>query len=496
MAAETSTEANTEMAAETSTEANTETTAETEMTTEAITEMAAGASETIPEASSEADAETELSVEETELATEAGAELAGSEYDGYHTGDLEILQKIIESNDALAEYDITKPNTLDWVAWEDEGGIHGNPIRVRSLWLQNRNISGELDLSGLSYLNSLDCYSNPDLTSITSPASVTYIGCHYTGITSLEVSGCPSLEYLYCHGTNLATLDVTRNPALIDLSCGETGITSLDVTNNLLLKGLNCANTQITTLDISQNTQLTSVVINNTLSQFITSKGSITLSPSANGTVSIDTYDTATNSISLMAYEENGYYFSNWLGLPEGVSDTEAAISFTLAGDMTVSAQFKEAYTPLSSLTVKGQKLSPSFDPDVTEYTVHVNNSVSSVTIKATAEDASKIEGTGKVALNVGENIVTVQVYNINGNLSTTYTITINRKAASSTTTNANSTSSSATGSSSTSSTSANTDSTAAAPETGDETMIGLYVTLMAISMLAVVLSRKKAGRL
>ncbi len=86
----------------------------------------------------------------------------------------------------------------------------------------------------------------------------------------------------------------------------------------------------------------------------------------------------------------------------------------------------------LQSLTVNTGTLSPAFNASTTSYTVNVANSVSSITIAATAADANAtITGTGSHTLNVGNNTINVVVTAQNKSTTKTYTITVVRAGAS-----------------------------------------------------------------
>ena len=84
----------------------------------------------------------------------------------------------------------------------------------------------------------------------------------------------------------------------------------------------------------------------------------------------------------------------------------------------------------LATLTVSQGTLLPTFDPDVTSYTVNVANSVTSINISATANSgATTIYGRGNQNLNVGTNTFTVSIVGVNGS-GKTYTVTVNRAPA------------------------------------------------------------------
>lgn len=82
----------------------------------------------------------------------------------------------------------------------------------------------------------------------------------------------------------------------------------------------------------------------------------------------------------------------------------------------------------LSSLNVTGYNLTPTFNKFTYEYSLIVNNSVSSVTVKATALDSTAtVGGLGKKKLKVGSNTIKINVTANNGSVKT-YVITIVRQ--------------------------------------------------------------------
>lgn len=84
----------------------------------------------------------------------------------------------------------------------------------------------------------------------------------------------------------------------------------------------------------------------------------------------------------------------------------------------------------LSSLSVSGYSLTPSFKYNTTSYSLIVPNDVSSVNVFASAvASSSKVSGAGKINLNVGNNTVTIKCYSSTGS-TRSYTINIVRKKA------------------------------------------------------------------
>ncbi|WP_164906072.1 S-layer homology domain-containing protein [Gudongella oleilytica] len=118
-----------------------------------------------------------------------------------------------------------------------------------------------------------------------------------------------------------------------------------------------------------------------------------------------------------LSSDNNGYPALAWQGFTHGTISNDA---------------------DLSSLSATNVTLSPDFQSTVTSYTASVANNVDSTTVAATANDSGAIvEINGTVAtsqlvvLNVGSNIINVEVTAEDGVTTNAYTITINRAAAS-----------------------------------------------------------------
>lgn len=85
----------------------------------------------------------------------------------------------------------------------------------------------------------------------------------------------------------------------------------------------------------------------------------------------------------------------------------------------------------LKSLSISGQKVTPSFDKYTQSYTLTVDNNISSVTVNATAlSKKTKISGTGNKSLKIGKNTLNINVTAASGAVRT-YKITVTRKEAS-----------------------------------------------------------------
>ena len=82
----------------------------------------------------------------------------------------------------------------------------------------------------------------------------------------------------------------------------------------------------------------------------------------------------------------------------------------------------------LLSLSTNYGTLQPEFNKEVTDYTVEVDNEIETINVSATREDLlSTISGTGKYALKIGENSITISVTSENGDVRN-YNLNVIRK--------------------------------------------------------------------
>lgn len=80
----------------------------------------------------------------------------------------------------------------------------------------------------------------------------------------------------------------------------------------------------------------------------------------------------------------------------------------------------------LESLSVKGYKISPTFDRYTNDYTLVVNDKTTEIEIKATVPDGATVKDTGKVKLKGGNNTIPLVVTAASGKTAT-YTLTVHK---------------------------------------------------------------------
>lgn len=191
--------------------------------------------------------------------------------DGYNDHDYQKMVAFFEQTDEngvrngekLSEnYDPTDPGTwweadgseigVEWTVDDDEYRIC--EIRIGSSSL---GMMGNLDLSGCTGLDRLDCSEN-QLTEInvSGCTALTDIDCSNNKLTELNVRTNTELYTLRCYGNQLTELDVSENTWLYELYCFGNELVRIDISGCTDLDGLDCSENQLTELDLSGNTFL------------------------------------------------------------------------------------------------------------------------------------------------------------------------------------------------------------------------------------------------
>jgi hypothetical protein len=109
------------------------------------------------------------------------------------------------------------------------------------------------------------------------------------------------------------------------------------------------------------------------------------------------------------------------------VASTKGSVKITARTRAEIEASYSDNAN-LKSLGVEGFEITPSFDKDTLEYTLEVENNITSVNIIGSkAESHASVDGTGNVELSEGLNKVSIVVTAQKGNRKT-YVINITRK--------------------------------------------------------------------
>ena len=126
-----------------------------------------------------------------------------------------------------------------------------------SLWLGEKYLNGQMDLSGCTALVELRCAKN-SLTKIDVSGCplLREIDCTSNEITELNVAGCSSLDRLLCGYNQLTHLDLSTVPALTYLRCDYNRISAINISACPWIATLNVAGNDLSALDIDGRTAL------------------------------------------------------------------------------------------------------------------------------------------------------------------------------------------------------------------------------------------------
>ena len=179
----------------------------------------------------------------------------------YYTGDVEIINRIIDENGLELRKNVPETWDKDVVIWDSPQN------RIIGLRLSEKlTTGGNLNLTGLTELQLLEC-RNSQLTGldITKNPRLMYLNCNNNSLKTLNVAENKKLIALFCSNNSLESLDLTNNKDLEDLRCDENNLKTLNVETNEKLVSLLCFGNQLTNLDVKKSTQLKNLLCNNNL---------------------------------------------------------------------------------------------------------------------------------------------------------------------------------------------------------------------------------------
>ena len=116
----------------------------------------------------------------------------------------------------------------------------------------------ELNVHGLTKLQKLNCTGN-QLTALNVQGltALQELDCNSNGqLATLNVQGCTALKELICHSSKLTSLNVQGCTALQELNCFSNQLKTLNVQGLTKLQELNCSSNQLTTLNVQGLTAL------------------------------------------------------------------------------------------------------------------------------------------------------------------------------------------------------------------------------------------------
>lgn len=118
-------------------------------------------------------------------------------------GDIAVINPMIDNNQLSASK--ADPDSWQFAVWDLAAGPKR---RICELHLTGMNLTGQLDVSGLSHLNRLDRSNNQLQRLSVAGTALIDLGCHNSQLQALDLSGLSSLVKLHCAGNQLKALDV------------------------------------------------------------------------------------------------------------------------------------------------------------------------------------------------------------------------------------------------------------------------------------------------
>ncbi|MDL2317253.1 hypothetical protein LJC59_09340 [Desulfovibrio sp. OttesenSCG-928-A18] len=164
----------------------------------------------------------------------------------YNANDESRLNTAATVNDSanVLNWNPSPADTSSWngVSWTTVGAED----RVKTISVDGTRLTGSLDLSGMTSLQSLSADQN--------------------ALTGLNLTGDTALESLNVGFNNLGSLDLSANTALTELYVYYNNLGSLDLSANTALTVLSAYYNNLGSLNLSANTALVSLAVYTTIS--------------------------------------------------------------------------------------------------------------------------------------------------------------------------------------------------------------------------------------
>lgn len=156
-----------------------------------------------------------------------------------------------DDNRKNLDWNIENPNGWNGITFDEDG-------YVSMIDLSYRNLTGNLDLSGFSYLQSLDCSGNSlNSLNITNCISLENLECYFNmELETLCLEGCENLKYLDCSGCRIQALELSDCTAMEELLCSNNQLTRLNLSTLSKLSKVLCDSNEITEMILPENTRL------------------------------------------------------------------------------------------------------------------------------------------------------------------------------------------------------------------------------------------------
>jgi uncharacterized protein YjdB len=285
-----------------------------------------------------------------------------------------------------------------------------------------------------TYTVTVNATQTPTLTFATQNTASVMLSGALTNAASTSIPSGGAMSYISSN-TSVATVDASG--VITPLTAGTSVITATQA-----------ASAGVNTLVSTTYTLTVNALLTPTLTFLTPTSASVVLGGALTNAATSSNSGGSYGSISYSS-SNTGVATVNSSGVITTVASGAAVITATQAAVAGVNAQTTQTYTltvqstnaALSSLSLSTGSLSPTFASGTTSYTASVANSVSSITVTPTRNQANAtitVNGTtvasgsasGSISLNVGSNTLTTIVTAQDGTTTQTYSTTVTRAAA------------------------------------------------------------------
>ena len=184
--------------------------------------------------------------------------LAGQSFNAGETTKLRAFLRMKSGVEGKLNYEqlgIADTNAINWATVT--GLTWGADGRLQAMLWNEKQLGGELDLSGFTSLRTLHCERNSLLfLHLTGDTSLVYVDCFNNMFKSLDISTNVNLDHFCCRYNQLDTLDVSHNPKLTFLCLSGNQFRRFDTSKNPLLMDFYAAACQLEEIDFSHNPML------------------------------------------------------------------------------------------------------------------------------------------------------------------------------------------------------------------------------------------------
>ena len=223
----------------------------------------------------------------------------------YSGADIAAMNSLIQQHNLDAQEN-DPSNWGSLVSWNYKSQAEAR--RITHLELNSKSLTGNLDVSGFTALEWLDCPGNQlESLTLTGLDNLKTLLCYQNQLTTLDVSGLPALKDLACYNNQLTTLTLRGASALTSVGCDDNQLTSLDASGLTNLTSLSCRRNGMETLTLSGAVNLTMLFCSDNQLHSLDLSGTTKLASLEMGNNAVTSYTDKNDHTLTIGAAERGY---------------------------------------------------------------------------------------------------------------------------------------------------------------------------------------------